>query len=438
MLNTDKASKVDGNTNLIDELSVTGKMPESGEIYVNEDGEVALYAVYDVTCYTKTFTDNDLTETTDTKTCKNNVLLSFNDYYNAGYNKGVADADNRENTSSTNYQSGYNQGHDDGYNEGIADANSVENTSSISYQSGYNKGVDDTKQGTAIESDVLAGVTFTSENGVNLTGSMANNGELNWKPTTSTTYTLQAGYYSGGTLDSSSVYTTGYNDGINVAKQGTATASQVLTGYTFTNSSNVNISGTMANKGALTWKPTSSTSATYDAGYYSSITLDSSGAYNAGVTAADARTNTNSANYKSGYNAGVTAADARTNTSSANYQAGYNAGKSSVLQTRSFTNEIAIHRDFASYVMPLYFVPCYGYSSIKFVIRSKDVSGGRYALNISDKIQSGDIWNGGSWTYTYALNKTTEKIWVRVLAADISASGDETYAYIYVDITLIP
>jgi hypothetical protein len=227
-----------------------------------------------------------LTETTDTKTCKNNVLLSFNDYYNAGYNQGVADADGRENTSSTSYQSGYDQGHDDGYNEGLADANSVENTSSISYQSGYNQGVDDTKQGTAIESDVLAGVTFTSENGVNLTGTMANNGELNWKPTTSTTYTLTPGYYSGGTLDSSSVYTTGYNDGIKVAKQGTATASQVLTGYTFTNSSNVNISGTMANRGTLNWSPTTSTTYTVQAGYYSGGTLNSSGAYTTGYNQA--------------------------------------------------------------------------------------------------------------------------------------------------------
>jgi hypothetical protein len=168
----------------------------------------------------------------------------------------------------------------------LADANSVENTSSISYQSGYNQGVDDTKQGTAIESDVLAGVTFTSENGVNLTGAMANNGELNWKPTTSTTYTLTPGYYSGGTLDSSSVYTTGYNDGINVAKQGTATASQVLTGYTFTNSSNVNISGSMVNRGTLNWSPTTSTTYTVQAGYYSGGTLDSSGVYTTGYNQA--------------------------------------------------------------------------------------------------------------------------------------------------------
>lgn len=42
--------------------------------------------------------------------------------------------------------------------------------------------------------------------------------------------------------------------------------------------------------------------------------------YNAGVTDADARVNTNSANYKAGYNTGVTAADGRVNTSSTSYQ----------------------------------------------------------------------------------------------------------------------
>jgi hypothetical protein len=392
-------------------------MPESGEIYVNEDGEVALYAVYDVTCYTKTFKDNDLTETTDTKTCKNNVLLSFNDYYNAGYNQGVADADNRENTSSTNYQSGYNQGHDDGYNEGIADANSIENTSSISYQSGYNQGVDDTKQGNATESDVLAGVTFTSENGVNLTGTMANNGELNWKPTTSTTYKLQAGYYSGGTLDSSSVYTTGYNDGINVAKQGTATASQVLTGYTFTNSSNVNISGTMANRGTLNWSPTTSTTYTVPAGYYSGGTLNSSGAYT------------------TGYNAGVTAADARTNTSSANYQAGYNAGISSVIQTRNIHLMVKSGDDNSTAIGKFY-IPCYGYSSANVVISlAESTSSVANRYSFTDSLSSiGTVTDRKGRTVKLTLNKTTPAIY---FDASLWAQNDDG-GYLFIDITLIP
>ena len=43
-------------------------------------------------------------------------------------------------------------------------------------------------------------------------------------------------------------YKTGYNAGVTATKKGTATAAQVLTGYTFTNSSSVGASGTMANK----------------------------------------------------------------------------------------------------------------------------------------------------------------------------------------------
>ena len=62
-------------------------------------------------------------------------------------------------------------------------------------------------------------------------------------------------------------------------------------------------SGSMPNKGALNWKPTTSTTYSVPAGYYSGGTLDSSAAYSKGVTDADARVNTSSANYKAGYNA---------------------------------------------------------------------------------------------------------------------------------------
>ena len=63
-------------------------------------------------------------------------------------------------------------------------------------------------------------------------------------------------------------------------------------------------------------------------GYYTQAQYNQYGTdrYNAGVTAADARVNANSANYKGGYNAGVTAADGRVNANSANYKGGYNAG----------------------------------------------------------------------------------------------------------------
>ena len=43
------------------------------------------------------------------------------------------------------------------------------------------------------------------------------------------------------------IYTNRYNAGVNATKKGTATAAYVLSGYTFTNSSSVGISGTMTN-----------------------------------------------------------------------------------------------------------------------------------------------------------------------------------------------
>ena len=91
---------------------------------------------------------------------------------------------------------------------------------------------------------------------------------------------------------------------------GNATVADVLEGKTFSNSSNVGLTGTMVNRGTLNWSG-SNTTYTVPAGYYSGGTLDSRPSYNAGVTAADNRANPNSTNYKTGYNNG--------------YNAGYNA-----------------------------------------------------------------------------------------------------------------
>lgn len=122
------------------------------------------------------------------------------------------------------------------------------------------------------------------------------------------------------------VGTNKYNAGVVATKKGTATAGQVLTGYTFTNSSGVGLSGSMPNRGALNWNPGGSTSYAVPAGYYSGGTISSSAAYSQGVTDADNRPNGNSVNYISGYNAGVAAADNRANPGSVNYQTGYNNG----------------------------------------------------------------------------------------------------------------
>ena len=72
-------------------------------------------------------------------------------------------------------------------------------------------------QGTAKAAQVLSGYTFSSANGVNLSGSMVNRGNLNWSGS-NTTYSVPAGYYSGGTLDSRTSYNNGRTQGRNDVK----------------------------------------------------------------------------------------------------------------------------------------------------------------------------------------------------------------------------
>ena len=93
---------------------------------------------------------------------------------------------------------------------------------------------------------------------------------------------------------------------------------------------------TVVNRGALNWSG-SNTTYSVPAGYYSGGNLDSRPSYNAGVTAADNRSNPNSTNYKTGYNAGVAAADGRVNTGSASYTSGYNAGVNAGRSLKSAT-----------------------------------------------------------------------------------------------------
>ena len=87
------------------------------------------------------------------------------------------------------------------------------------------------------------------------------------------------------------------------AKQatGNATVADVLEGKTFSNSSSVGLTGTMANRGTLNWAPSNSTSYNVPAGYYNGGTISTANAYNAG----------NTAGYNNGYNAGINAAKAQ-------------------------------------------------------------------------------------------------------------------------------
>ena len=185
----------------------------------------------------------------------------------------------------------------------------------------YNAGVSATKKGTAGAAQVLTGYTFTNSSSAGISGTMANNGAWTSASSGSGNITIPAGYHDGnGYVDCSGAY----NAGVKATKKGTAGAAQVLTGYTFTNSSSVGISGTMKNNGAWTSNSSGSGNIKIPAGYHNGNGyVNCDGAYNAGVTAADNRANANSANYKAGYNAG--------------YSAGYSKGYKYVYQEQNLS-----------------------------------------------------------------------------------------------------
>ena len=110
--------------------------------------------------------------------------------------------------------------------------------------------------GNAVVADVLAGVTFSSTQGTNLTGTQPNNGALNYSPSTAA-QTIPAGYTSGGTI---------------AAVGGTAAVGNVLAGDTFSSANGIGLTGTMPNNGALNYSP-STAAQTIPAGYTSGGTI---------------------------------------------------------------------------------------------------------------------------------------------------------------------
>lgn len=114
--------------------------------------------------------------------------------------------------------------------------------------------------GNATASDLLSGKTATVITG-DITGTMPNNGTVNITPST-TNQTIAQGYHSGSGViyGDSDLVSSNIKNGVNIfgvtgtalIPSGTATASQVLTGYTFSNAASVGISGTMINQGSYT------------------------------------------------------------------------------------------------------------------------------------------------------------------------------------------
>ena len=65
--------------NLIDKINVSGSKPDSGELYINSKGEVALAVGYEKACYIKEYSDTDLTESDDIENCKVKVSIVYKD-----------------------------------------------------------------------------------------------------------------------------------------------------------------------------------------------------------------------------------------------------------------------------------------------------------------------------------------------------------------------
>jgi archaellum component FlaC len=98
-------------------------------------------------------------------------------------------------------------------------------------------------------------------------------------------------------------YNAGYGAGVLDTKKGTATADVVLKGSTFTSVLGVEVEGDMPDNGSLDWKPSGSETYNVPFGYYSGGTLDSSEAYNSGVSEGY------DSGYSQGYNDGYKDAD---------------------------------------------------------------------------------------------------------------------------------
>ena len=239
------------------------------------------------------------------------------------------------------------------------------------------------------------------------------------------------------------------------AVSGNAGTGDVLANKTFSSgSAGISKTGTMPNKGAWTGATTGSGNVAIPAGYHNgSGYVSGAGAYNAGISAADARVNTNSANYKGGYNAGVSAADGRVNADSANYKGGYNAGVSAtkkgtagagdVLSGKTFTNGSSVG---ASGTMPnkgAWTGATTGSGNVAIPAGYHNGSGyvsgaGAYNAGVSATKKgtagAGDVLAGKTFTNSSSVEVSGTMANKGSTTQDATAMQDDTYTYLTVPV----
>jgi hypothetical protein len=201
-------------------------------------------------------------------------------------------------------------------------------------------------------------------------------------------------------------YNAGYGVGVLDTKKGTATAGMVLKGSTFTSVLGVEMEGDMPDNGSLDWKPSGQETYNVPFGYYSGGTLDSSEAYNSGV----------SEGYDSGYGKGKSDgyATGYSKGTSDGYDSGYSQGYNDGYKDAD--------KEMVYYSGWLY--PAYKYKEYDddecnaFVLKLPTCSWSMARTSMSDGYAGGNWIHGGPTEYTFkgpewhASSSYFSRIWV--------------------------
>lgn len=198
--------------------------------------------------------------------------------------------------------------------------------------------------GDALPSDVLVGKKFSSESGVDISGTMPLPQNAVVAKATNPSTNLSAG--TSAAINNSANTSEAHNTGTSQINLGIGEQITIPHGYY---NKDIVIANGVSNKGVLSFSPSNKSTATVQAGYYTGGTLTSDGAYNTGysqgVTNADARSNPASYNYKSGYNAGYAEGIAKSQSATANvvYTISHTHGE--YCKPTASYSEIAAHQE---------------------------------------------------------------------------------------------